>query len=111
MKYHKHLANDSDSVHFVFSETKRAGFPSYRIDRPQDLLEKLAATGVSDARLLSRLTIWSFDDLAAREYAKIASDLRRRGIAIQQIDMQTAALAFALGSCVVLSRRPRTSRQ
>jgi predicted nucleic acid-binding protein len=28
---------------------------------------------------------------------------RRRGIAIQQIDMQTAAVAFALGNCIVVS--------
>jgi predicted nucleic acid-binding protein len=55
-------------------------------------------------RLLSRLTIWPYDELAAREYARIASDLRRRGIAIQQIDMQTAALAFGLGNCVVVSK-------
>jgi predicted nucleic acid-binding protein len=55
-------------------------------------------------RLLSRLTIWAYDEVAAREYAKIASDLRRRGIPIQQIDMQTAALAFALKNCVVVSK-------
>jgi predicted nucleic acid-binding protein len=54
-------------------------------------------------RLLSRLRVWPYDEAAARAYAKIASDLRRRGIAIQQIDMQTAAVAFALGNCIVVS--------
>ena len=55
-------------------------------------------------RLLSRLTLWSYDVAASREYARIASGLRRRGIAIQQIDMQIAAMAFALGNCVVVSK-------
>lgn len=55
-------------------------------------------------RALSRLTFWSYDESAAREYAKIASDLRRRGIVIQQIDMQIAGIAFALGNCVVVSK-------
>ncbi|HYV40041.1 MAG TPA: type II toxin-antitoxin system VapC family toxin [Gemmataceae bacterium] len=55
-------------------------------------------------RLLSRLAIWPYDLSASREYARIASDLRRRGIAVQQIDMQIAALAFALGNCAVVSK-------
>jgi tRNA(fMet)-specific endonuclease VapC len=55
-------------------------------------------------RMLSRLALWSYDEPAARQYAKIASDLRRRGIAIQQIDMQIAAIALALGNCAVVSK-------
>lgn len=55
-------------------------------------------------RALSRLTLWVYDDAAAREYASITADLRSRGIVIQQIDMQTAAIAFALGKCVVVSK-------
>ena len=55
-------------------------------------------------RMLPRLTLWPYDQLAAKEYGKIAGDLRRRGIAIQQIDMQTAAIAFMLGNCVVVSK-------
>jgi tRNA(fMet)-specific endonuclease VapC len=55
-------------------------------------------------RMLSRVTLWSYDEASARQYAKIAGDLRSRGIAIQQIDMQVAAIAFALGACVVVSK-------
>ncbi len=55
-------------------------------------------------RLLARLTLWPYEESAAREYEKIAGELRRRGVAIQQIDMQTAAIAFALGSCVVVTK-------
>lgn len=55
-------------------------------------------------RALSRLTLWVYDEAAARKYALIAADLRKRGIVIQQIDMQTAAIAFALGNCVVASK-------
>ena len=55
-------------------------------------------------RALSRLTLWVYAEAAAREYATIAADLRSRGIVIQQIDMQTAAIAIALGNCVVVSK-------
>src|SRR5262245_4652038 len=57
-------------------------------------------------RLWSRLTIWPYDELAARKYAKIASNLRRRGVAIQQIHMQTAALAVCL--CEKIGDRPNS---
>lgn len=55
-------------------------------------------------RALARLALWPFDELAARQYGDIAGDLRRRGVFIQQIDMQIAAIAFALGKCVVVSK-------
>jgi tRNA(fMet)-specific endonuclease VapC len=55
-------------------------------------------------RLLPRLKLWPYDELAAKEYGKVAGDLRSRGIAIQQIDMQIAAIAFALGNVVVVSK-------
>lgn len=55
-------------------------------------------------RALSRLRIWPFDESAARHYATVAANLRSAGIAIQQIDMQTAAIAFALGDCVVVTK-------
>lgn len=55
-------------------------------------------------RALANLALWPFDEGAARQYGEIAGDLRRRGIAIQQIDMQIAAIAFALGKCVVVSK-------
>jgi tRNA(fMet)-specific endonuclease VapC len=55
-------------------------------------------------RAISRLRIWPFDEVAARQYAGVAAGLRGKGIAIQQIDMQIAAIAFGLGSCVVVSK-------
>jgi tRNA(fMet)-specific endonuclease VapC len=55
-------------------------------------------------RLLTRLTLWPYDELAAKEYGPIAGDLRSRGIAIQQIDLQIAAIALMLGNCVVVSK-------
>jgi tRNA(fMet)-specific endonuclease VapC len=55
-------------------------------------------------RALSRLAIWAFDESAARHYALVAANLRKVGIAIQQIDMQIAAIAFALGNCVVVTK-------
>jgi len=48
--------------------------------------------------------LWPYEELAAREYGNIAGDLRNRGIAIQQIDMQIAAIALVLGNCVVVSK-------
>ena len=55
-------------------------------------------------RMLPRLMLWPYEELAAREYGAIAGDLRSRGIAIQQIDMQIAAIALVLGNCVVVSK-------
>lgn len=55
-------------------------------------------------RFLAQVALWPYDEAAAREYGEIAGDLRARGIAIQQIDMQIAAIAFALGNCVVVSK-------
>jgi tRNA(fMet)-specific endonuclease VapC len=55
-------------------------------------------------RTLAHLALWPFDELAARQYGEIAGDLCRRGIVIQQIDMQIAAIAFALGKTIVVSR-------
>jgi tRNA(fMet)-specific endonuclease VapC len=52
---------------------------------------------------LSRLTIWPYDEKAAVEFGRIFVELRRRGRPIQQIDIQIAAVAFALGQCTVVS--------
>lgn len=54
-------------------------------------------------RVLARMTLWTFDEKASREYGKIAGNLRSRGITIQQVDMQIAAIAFALSNCVVVT--------
>jgi tRNA(fMet)-specific endonuclease VapC len=47
--------------------------------------------------------VWLFDHKAAYEYGRIAAELRRIGRPMQQIDIQIAAIAFALGNCTVVS--------
>jgi tRNA(fMet)-specific endonuclease VapC len=54
-------------------------------------------------RGLSRIRCWPFDRRAAEEYGRIAAELRRSGRPMQQIDIQIAAIAFALGHCTVVS--------
>lgn len=52
---------------------------------------------------LRRLRIWPFDKAAATEYGRLYAELRRLGRPMQQIDIQTAALAFSLGNCTVVT--------
>jgi tRNA(fMet)-specific endonuclease VapC len=47
--------------------------------------------------------VWPFDNKAAFEYGRIAAELRRLGRPMQQVDIQIAAIAFALGHCTVVS--------
>lgn len=54
-------------------------------------------------RALSGLLVWPFTWDSALEYGRIAADLKRRGVVIQQIDIQVAAIAITLGDCVVVS--------
>ena len=54
-------------------------------------------------RALSGIRCWPFDRRAAREYGRIAADLRRRGRPMQVIDMMVAAVAAALDDCVVVT--------
>ena len=56
------------------------------------------------ARALSRVTRWTFDERAAREYGRLYADLRRRGRIIPQIDLQIAAIALTLGNCTVVTK-------
>lgn len=53
---------------------------------------------------IAHLRLWSFDRGAAEEFGKIQHDLRSRGQLIQVVDMQTAAIARALGHCVVITK-------
>ena len=55
-------------------------------------------------RNLAHLTVWPFDAVAAREYARLWAELRRDGRAMQVPDLQIAAIALSLGSCVVVSK-------
>lgn len=52
---------------------------------------------------LSRLVLWLYDEAAAIEYGRIFTELKRMGRPMQQIDIQIAAIAFALGNCTVVS--------
>ena len=52
---------------------------------------------------LQSLTIWLYDEQAAKEYGRIAAELRRMGRPMQVPDMQLAAVAFTLGDCTVVS--------
>jgi tRNA(fMet)-specific endonuclease VapC len=52
---------------------------------------------------LSRLILWPYDDRAAEEFGRIFAELRRIGRPMQQIDIQIAAIASALGECTVVS--------
>jgi tRNA(fMet)-specific endonuclease VapC len=54
-------------------------------------------------RALSGLRVWPFDRRAAREYGRIAADLRRRGRPMQAIDVMIAAVAMSLDRCVVVT--------
>jgi tRNA(fMet)-specific endonuclease VapC len=54
-------------------------------------------------RALSSLLSWPFDRRAAREYGRIAAELRRRGRPIQVVDMMIAAIALTLENCVVVT--------
>jgi tRNA(fMet)-specific endonuclease VapC len=54
-------------------------------------------------KALASWKVWPFDNKAAFEYGRIASELRRLGRPMQQIDIQIAAIALTLGNCTVVS--------
>ena len=54
-------------------------------------------------RGLSRIRSWPFDRAAAREYGRIAAELKKSGRPMQVVDMMIAAIAFTLGNCTVVS--------
>ena len=55
-------------------------------------------------RNLAQLTIWPFDEKAAREYARLWAELREHGLRLQVPDLQIAAIALTLGACAVVSK-------
>jgi tRNA(fMet)-specific endonuclease VapC len=66
-----------------------------------------ATRGVNEALLrrhLGHFAIWPFEQTAALEYGRLAAELRRRGRAMQQIDIQIAAVALTLSECSVVSK-------
>ncbi len=52
---------------------------------------------------LSQLLLWPYDETAAAEYGRIFTELKRQGRPMQQVDIQIAAIAFAIGNCTVIS--------
>jgi tRNA(fMet)-specific endonuclease VapC len=52
---------------------------------------------------LSRLILWPYDLAAAEQFGRIFAELKRVGRPMQQIDIQIAAIAFALGNCTVVT--------
>lgn len=48
--------------------------------------------------------VWPFEERAAEEFGRIAASLIQTGRAMQQIDMQLAAIARCLVHCVVVSK-------
>jgi tRNA(fMet)-specific endonuclease VapC len=55
-------------------------------------------------RGLARIPKWPFEDEAARHFGRICHELRRNGRVISVVDMQLAAIAFALGNCTVVTK-------
>jgi tRNA(fMet)-specific endonuclease VapC len=47
--------------------------------------------------------MWSFDEPASEEYARLFAALTRIGRPMQQIDIQIAAIAIAQGNTTVLT--------
>jgi tRNA(fMet)-specific endonuclease VapC len=52
---------------------------------------------------LSRLILWPYDVAAAEEFGRIFIELKRLGRPMQQVDVQIAAIAIALGNCTVVT--------
>lgn len=55
------------------------------------------------ARAMSDLTLWPYEERAAREFGRVFALLRRIGRPMQQIDIQTAAVAIAVGNTTVVT--------
>jgi tRNA(fMet)-specific endonuclease VapC len=54
-------------------------------------------------RGLRTLVIWPYDLPAARQFGLLRAELKRIGRPMQQVDLQLAAIALALGDCSVVS--------
>jgi tRNA(fMet)-specific endonuclease VapC len=54
-------------------------------------------------RAMAGLWLWPYTREAAEEYGRLAAQLRRTGRAMQQVDIQVAAIALRLNECTVVS--------
>jgi tRNA(fMet)-specific endonuclease VapC len=55
-------------------------------------------------RTLDEVLKWPFEDEASRHYGRLHHELRRAGRVMSVVDMQLAAIAFALGNCTVVTK-------
>jgi tRNA(fMet)-specific endonuclease VapC len=55
-------------------------------------------------RTLNELIKWPFEDEAAQHFGRIRHELRRVGRVMSVVDMQLAAITFALGNCTVVTK-------
>jgi tRNA(fMet)-specific endonuclease VapC len=55
-------------------------------------------------RELVRIPKWPFEEEAAQHFGRIRHELRRVGRVMSIVDIQLAAIAFALGNCTVVSK-------
>jgi tRNA(fMet)-specific endonuclease VapC len=99
--------------HGVDDHVRRARKDGGRIGTCMPVVgELLAGIELSESRkrnldqlrtALTRIVFWPFDRAAAEEYGRLYAKLRRRGRAMQQIDIQVAAIALSVGHCTVVS--------
>lgn len=55
-------------------------------------------------RALVGVSLWPLDKAAAQDFGRVSAMLRRQGSPMQQVDMQTASIAFTLGDCHVVTK-------
>ena len=100
--------------HGVFERSMAAARRGDRVGTTHIVLAELSA-GIeySESRernlkilrqALPALTLWPFESGAALEYGKIWAGLKEHGELIPQNDVQIAAVALALGNCVVVTK-------
>jgi tRNA(fMet)-specific endonuclease VapC len=55
-------------------------------------------------RTLNEVLKWPFEDEVAQHFGRIRHQLRRASRVMSVVDMQVAAIAFALGNCTVVTK-------
>lgn len=74
-----------------------------------EILGGVFASDTRDANLpivegrISKLLLWPFDMTAAREYARLYAEMKRKGDHVQAVDLMLAAIAMNLKSGVVVT--------
>jgi len=70
-------------------------------------IERSATKEMNRERLIqgvSRIPKWPFEDEAAKQFGRLRHELGRTGRIMQIVDMQLAAIAFAMGNCIVVTK-------